>query len=71
MWGRQVYKLYNTSKLDFHVFYCSNVAAELQNQLPPDESKDLKLVLPPPQFGRGKKHAHRGIPACPPWLTLL
>lgn len=46
----QVYKLYNTSRLDFHVFYCSNVAAELQKQLPADEAKDLKLVRskPPP-----------------------
>lgn len=45
----QVYKLYNTSRLDFNVFYCSNVAGELQKQLPADESKDLKLVrFPPP-----------------------
>ena len=42
--GWRIWKLYNTSRMNFHLFFCSRNVRALQNLLPEEEMTDFSQV---------------------------
>ena len=42
--GWRIWKLYNTSRMDFHLFFCSRNVRALQHLLPKEEKADFSQV---------------------------